>query len=177
MLAGNCPPLTYGGEFMGSFETTCNYRTGRQNLGLDASQADIKTRKVAIDNARDNVRRLPATVLARYGRLLAVFRPAQTVQIDADWLGAARWPVWAWVTSFWVLLPLAAVGSVVLLRSRRFQWPLVAPAVVVVLVATVTFGDPRYHTMADLGVVVLAAVAVCHVVGRHRQRPAVPPSA
>jgi hypothetical protein len=177
MLAGNCPPLTYGGEFMGSFETTCNYRTGRQNLGLDASQADIKTRKVAIDNARDNVRRLPATVLARYGRLLAVFRPAQTVQIDADWLGAARWPVWAWVTSFWVLLPLAAVGSVLLLRSRRFQWPLVAPAVVVVLVATVTFGDPRYHIMADLGVVVLAAVAVCHVVGRHRQRPAVPPSA
>jgi hypothetical protein len=119
---------------------------------------------------RDNVRRLPVTVLARYGRLVGVFRPAQTVRIDAEWLGTARWPVWAWVTSFWLLLPVAAVGSALLLRSRRFQWPLVAPAVVVVGVATVTFGDPRYHTMADLGVVVLAAVAACAVVFPTRPR-------
>ncbi|HET8619433.1 MAG TPA: glycosyltransferase family 39 protein [Acidimicrobiales bacterium] len=176
MLAGNCAPETYGGEFMGSFHTVCNYRTGRQNPGLDASQADIKSREAALDNMRDNVRRLPVTVLARYGRLVGVFRPAQTVQIDADWLATARWPVWAWVTSFWILAPLAAVGSVLLLRAHRFQWPLVAPAVVVVGVATVTFGDPRYHTMADLGVVVLAAVAACAVVGRFTHRRTVPPS-
>ncbi len=106
------------------------------------------------------------TVIARYGRVLAVFRPAQTVGIDADWLGSARWPVWAWVTSFWILVPLAVAGSVLLRRSRRFQWPLVAPAVIVALVVTVTFGDPRYHTMADLGAVILAAVAVCAVVRR-----------
>ena len=45
-----------------------------------------------------------------------------------------------------------------------------APAVLVVLVATVTFGDPRYHTMADLGVVVLTAVAACEVVRRRQRR-------
>jgi len=177
MLAGNCPPRTFGGEFMGSFDTACNFRLAKQNPGLDASQADVQGRDVALDNMRDNVGRLPATMLARYGRLVAVFRPAQTVQIDADWLGTAKWPIWAWVTSFWFLAPMAAVGSVLLLRSRRFQWPLVAPAVVVVLVATVTFGDPRYHTTADLGVVVLAAVAACAAIGRLTRRRTVPPSA
>lgn len=176
LLAGNCPPRTYGGEFIGSFDTACNFRVARQNPGLDASQADVAAREAALDNMRDNVRRLPVTVLARYGRLVAVFRPAQTVRIDADWLGTAKWPVWAWVTSFWFLVPLAAVGSVLLLRSRRFQWPLVAPAVIVVGVATVTFGDPRYHTMADLGVVVLAAVAACAVAGRFTHRRTVPRS-
>ncbi len=170
MLAGNCPPRTYGGEFMGSFDTVCNYVVARQNPGLDASQADVESRSVAIDNMRDNAGRMPATVLARYGRLVAVFRPAQTVQIDADWLGAVRWPVWAWATSYWLLVPLAVAGSVILRRSRRFQWPLVAPAVVVVLVATLTFGDPRYHIMADLGVVVLTAVAACEVVRRRQRR-------
>jgi hypothetical protein len=171
MLAGNCPPSTYSGEFMGSFDTLCNFRTATRNPGLDASQADSEARAVAVDNMRDNIDRLPATVLARYGRLVAVFRPAQTVGIDADWLGAARWPVWAWVTSFWVLLPLAVAGSVLLRRARRFQWPLVAPAVIVVGVATVTFGDPRYHTMADLGAVVLAAVAVCVLLRRLGRPP------
>src|SRR5262245_34063642 len=170
MLAGNCPPSTYGGELMGRSDATCVFVLGSQNPGLDTSQLDGEARSVAIDNMRDNAGRMPATVLARYGRLVALFRPAQTVQLAADWLGAARWPVWAWVTSYWLLVPLAFAGSVVLRRHRRFQWPLVAPAVVVVLVATVAYGEPRYHAMADLGVVVLAAVAACELARRLRPR-------
>ena len=170
LLAGNCPPLTYGGEFMGGFDTRCNFTVSRQNRGLDASQMDIKSRSAAIDNILGNERRMPATVLARYGRLLAVYRTTQTVEIDANWYGSARWPVWAWVTSYWLLVPLAVAGGIILRRSRRFQWPLVAPAVLVVLLATVTFGDPRYHIMADLGVVVLVAVALCEVVRRGQRR-------
>jgi hypothetical protein len=166
LLAGNCPPRTYGGELLGSFDVRCNHQRARRNPGLDASEADAQARHIALDNTRDNVEQLPSTILARYGRTIGVFRPAQTVEIDANWFGSATWPVWAWVTSFWVLAPLATYGSVVLWRSRRFQWPLVAPAVIVLLVVTVAFGDPRYHTMADLGIVVLAAVAVDHLLTR-----------
>jgi hypothetical protein len=173
LLAGNCPPRTYGGELVGSFDVRCNHQRARRNPDLDASQADAQASHVALDNMRDNLKRLPATILARYGRTIGVFRPAQTVDIDANWFGSATWPVWLWVTSFWVLAPLAAYGSVFLWRSRRFQWPLVAPAVIVLLVVTVAFGDPRYHTMADLGIVVLAAVALNELARRFtHSRPA-----
>jgi 4-amino-4-deoxy-L-arabinose transferase-like glycosyltransferase len=170
LLAGNCPPTTYVGERMGSYDTTCNFQRSMKNPGLDASQADVDARRAALDNMRDNISYLPATVVARLGRVLGVFRPAQTVGIDADWLGSAAWPVWAWVVSFWLLVPVAVVGSLVLRRSRRFQWPLVAPAVIVVTVVTATFGDPRYHTMADLGAIVLAAVALQRLVPRSSDR-------
>jgi hypothetical protein len=170
LLAGNCPPETYEGEYMGSFVITCNIQRAMQNPGLDASQADGDARRVALDNMRDNLAHLPATVAARFGRVFGVFRPAQTVNIDAGWFGGATWPVWAWVTSFWLLVPLAVYGSLVLRRSRRFQWPLVAPAVIVATVVAVTFGDPRYHTMADLGVIVLSAVALHRLLPRSSDR-------
>ncbi|MGH9248337.1 MAG: glycosyltransferase family 39 protein [Acidimicrobiales bacterium] len=160
LLSGNCPPSTYAGELIGSFDIRCNVAASAQRPDRDPSQADIENRDAAIDNMRDNIDRLPATLAARYGRLLGVFRPAQTVGIDANWLNSATWPVWAWITSFWVVALLAAYGSAILRRSRRFQWPLVAPVVIVVIVVSGAFGDPRYHTMADLGLVVLAAVAI-----------------
>jgi hypothetical protein len=166
LLAGNCPPSTYSGERVGSYAAWCRQVYDIPLRDLDASQADVEARNLAFDNMRDNLGRLPATILARYGRAIAVFRPAQTVAIDASWFGSATWPMWAWVSSFWVVMPLAAFGSALLRRSRRFQWPLVAPVVIVLLVVTVAFGDPRYHTLADLGLVVLAAVALDHLVRR-----------
>jgi Dolichyl-phosphate-mannose-protein mannosyltransferase len=160
LLSGNCPPTTYSGQALGSFDIRCTVAIGLQMPELDRSQGDIENRNAAFDNMRDNVDRLPATILARHGRLVGVFRPAQTVDIDASWLNSATWPVWAWISSFWLVAPLAVYGSVLLRRSGRFQWPLVAPVAIVLLVVTVAFGDPRYHTAADLGVIVLAAVAV-----------------
>jgi hypothetical protein len=170
LLSGNCPPTTYSGQALGSFEIRCAVAIGLQMPDLDRSQGDIENRKAAFDNMRDNIDRLPATILARYGRLVGIFRPAQTVHIDTSWLNSATWPVWAWTSSFWLVAPLAVYGSVLMRRSGRFQWPLVAPLAMVLVVVTVAFGDPRYHTAADLGVVVLAAVALDHLL-LHR-RPA-----
>jgi Dolichyl-phosphate-mannose-protein mannosyltransferase len=172
LLAGNCPPSTYTGQAMGHFDISCNMRLARRGSGLDRSERDVEARDAALDNMRTNIQRLPATVLARYGRVVGVFHPAQTVAVDAKWMGlrSVTWPVWAWVTSFWLMALLAAYGSVVLLRSRTFQWPLVAPLVIVLVVVTVAFGDPRYHTLADLGIVVLAAVTIDRML-RYRAQP------
>jgi 4-amino-4-deoxy-L-arabinose transferase-like glycosyltransferase len=170
LLSGNCPPAgTYGGEALGSFSLGCVVVRGRAQPELDESEFDIDARHAAFANMQENIDRLPKTILARYGRLVGVFRPAQTVDIDASWLNSANWPVWAWITSFWALMPLAVYGSVLMRRSRRFQWPLVAPLVIVIITTTVAFGDPRYHTPADLGLVVLAAVALDHLMRRRRQ--------
>jgi 4-amino-4-deoxy-L-arabinose transferase-like glycosyltransferase len=169
LLSGNCPTAgTYGGDALGSFNLGCVVVRGKSHADFDESQRDIDSRRAAFTNMRENIDRLPKTVLARYGRLVGVFRPAQTVGIDAAWLNSATWPVWAWITSFWVLVPLAVYGSVLMRRSRRLQWPLVAPLVIVILTTTVAFGDPRYHTPADLGLVVLAAVALDHLVRRRQ---------
>jgi hypothetical protein len=98
--------------------------------------------------------------------MLGVFHTGQMVEYAATWFGSATGPVWAWLTSFWFILPFAAGGSVLLRRSRTFQWPLLAPAVLAVLVVSVAYGEPRYHTPADLGIVVLAAVAATRLL-RH----------
>jgi hypothetical protein len=167
LLAGNCPPHTYGGDLVGSYDFRCNqYVAAVAYADLDASARDTKARRHAFTYMRDNLEHLPAVVLARYGRVLGVFRPSQTVGIAARWAGSATWPVWAWVASFWLVAPLVVYGGVLLHRSRTFQWPLLAPLVIVVLVVTVAYGEPRYHTLADLGLLVLAAVALDHLLPR-----------
>ena len=170
--AGNCSATTYRGELMGFYDGNCSIAFYMRKLtNLDEAQSDIELRRAAFDNMRDNIDRLPATVLARYGRTLAVFRPTQTVGFTAAWAGGATWPVWAWVTAFWVVAPLAAYGSVLLRRSGTFQWPLVAPLLIALLVVTVAYGEPRYHTSADLGLVVLAAVGLDRLARRDGRQP------
>ena len=166
LLMGNCPPATYSGDLMGFLDNGCGFRLIGSRTDLDRSQADAVVRRAALDNMRDNLDRLPVTILARNGRMLGVFHTEQMVEFAAHWFGSVRWPVWAWITSFWVILPLGVAGSILLRRSRTFQWPLVAPMVLVVLVVSVSYGEPRYHTPADLGIVVLAAVALVHLLAR-----------
>ena len=168
LLIGNCPPGVYSGELIGYHDNRCLSQLTSSMPGLDRSQRDGLSRRAAFDNMLDNVDRLPATVLARYGRVIGVFRPGQTVGFVADWLGSATWAVWAWVASFWLVAALGAYGSALLRHVGAFQWPLLAPLVIVVLVVTIAYGEPRYHTPADLGLVVLAAVALDRFAGRLR---------
>jgi 4-amino-4-deoxy-L-arabinose transferase-like glycosyltransferase len=166
LLMGNCPPATYSGHLIGLADNRCGFRLTVGHPHFDRSQGDVEARRAALHNMRDNLDRLPVTALARNGRMLGVFHPRQMVDFAAHWFGSATWPVWAWLVSFWLILSLAVYGSVVLRRSRTFQWPLVAPAVLVVLIVTVSYGELRYHTLADLGIVVLAAVAVNRLLAR-----------
>jgi 4-amino-4-deoxy-L-arabinose transferase-like glycosyltransferase len=166
LLAGNCAPATYSGGLIGFFDGTCIFDISARNPDFDRSQTDIEARRVAFENVRRNLDRLPATVLARHGRMLGVFHPGQVVEFARTWFGSATWPVWAWLASFWVVAALAVYGYVLLRRSGTFRWPLVAPAVIVALVVTVSYGEPRYHTPADLGIVVLAAVALDRLLRR-----------
>ena len=103
LLAGNCPPTTYSGDLLGFYDIRCIRQLGPQHARPRPVAGGHRVRSAAFDNMRDNVDRLPATVLARHGRMLGVFRPAQTVDFAASWFGSATWPVWAWVTSFWLL--------------------------------------------------------------------------
>ncbi len=63
-----------------------------------------------------------------------------------------------------------AVPGILILRRRRVPvWPLLAFAAnVVVVVAAVTFGQPRYRAPVDVAVTVLAAVALSVLLRRRR---------
>lgn len=161
LLAGNCPPATYlGGDRLGYFDSRCEFDITHQNLDLDRSQVDELSRRAALRNIGGHLAGLPLVVLARYGRTLALYRPSQTVSLTAFWMSTPTWPIWAWVASYWVLFALAIAGGLHAWRSGRFLLPLLAPLAVAGAAVTIAFGEPRYHAIADLGVVVLAAAGL-----------------
>jgi hypothetical protein len=122
---------------------------------------------------RHNLDRMPVVVPARFGRLLAVFRPSQTVGFVASWMTTSTKPIWAWVISYWVLLLLAIVGVIHARRSRAFILPLLGPVIIVVVSVAISYGEPRYHTPSDLSIIVFAAVALERLIWRRREEPAI----
>ncbi len=163
LLLGNCPPATYSGTLLGWHDSTCLSAISVTHREDDRSEVDVLARKRAVKNIANNLGRLPVVVPARFGRLLAVFRPSQTVAFVASWMKTSTKPIWAWVVSFWVLLLLGVYGLVIARRQRAFLLPLLAPALIVIVNVATSYGEPRYHTMSDLGIIVLAAVALDRV--------------
>jgi 4-amino-4-deoxy-L-arabinose transferase-like glycosyltransferase len=169
LLAGNCPPATYSGKLIGFYGGNCLFKVAVAHPGVDRSVLDPIQRDLAFENMVDNVDRLPATIAARVGRTVGVFRPTQTVGFVADWMTTDTGPIWAWVISFWILVPLAVVGVISARRSRAFLLPLLGPLVIVLITVALSYGEPRYHTLADLGIIVLAALGVERLVSRLRR--------
>ena len=137
---------------------------------MDRSQVDRVARNAAVDNIVHNLDKLPVVVPARFGRAFAVFRPSQTVGFVASWMTTGREPIWAWVISYWFLVPLAVIGAIHVRRTRAYVLPLVGPIVIVCVSVAISYGEPRYHTPSDLGVVVLAALGLDRVVARITRR-------
>ncbi len=79
---------------------------------------------------------------------------------------------WAGFVSFWLLVPFA-VGGAVLLRSRgRALWPLLSTIVVVTLVSALFYGLLRFRAPAEVTLVVLAVVAMAELQARLADGPA-----
>jgi len=175
-LAGNCTPGSYEGARIGFWDNTCLVTLVNQHPDYNAAQVDSAARRQGWENLTDNSDRWPVTVAARYGRLLAVFRPGQTVDFVAQWMGVDNWLIWAWVVSFWVLFPLSIAGFVLARRRDCWTWPLVVPFLVVLVEMLVFYGEPRYHSVADLGVVVLAAFTVDRIYAARAPAPRGPSS-
>lgn len=173
LLVGNCPPSSYRGDWIGFFDKTCRHELTLAHPGLDRSQIDTLSRRRALENLVDHAGRLPVVVPARLGRMLALYNPSQTVDWVANWMTTGTAPIWAWVASFWVLLVLAAFGVVRALRTGVFLLPLAAPLVIAVVLAAVSYGEPRYHSVADLGIIVLASAGLRALVlrARHERAP------
>ena len=170
-VGANCHD-TYYGPLIGSWKFQC-YGTDR--VPGDESERFAVYRRRGMDYLADHAGRLPVVVAARLGRVLDVYQPwgqgAFLASAEGRNVKAQRAGLLAW----WLLVPWAIAGAVLLRRRREpALLVLLAPVALVLLVAATSYGSTRFRFAAEPGLVVLGAVAVDAVLGallRARSRP------
>lgn len=95
----------------------------------------------------------------------------QNVRVNWAVEGRGRWPTRVGFVEYFVLVPLAVGGLVLLYRRRIPLSPLLAMPVVITITAAFTFGITRYRMPVDVTLVILAAVAMDALLGRFRASP------
>ncbi len=132
--------------------------------GGTENEAEVSARLRAdgVAYARDHLGELPAVMAARVGRTVGLYRFDQQTNFAAAEGRNVTWERRG-TRSFQLLAVVGAIGVVVALVRRRFEWRrallLVPPAAVLVVVA-LTYGNPRFRAAAEPAFVVLAALAV-----------------
>jgi 4-amino-4-deoxy-L-arabinose transferase-like glycosyltransferase len=154
VLAGaNCAKAYYGSDLGGwRFDCISPRRTFRE--GVQAA----RWRREGIDYATGHAGRWPALVPVRVLRTWDLWQPRRQVE-SAE--GRARWAEIAGVAAYYLLLPLAIGGGVLLWRRNRGMAAiLLAPALLVTLSSAIGYGNPRFRHAFELSIVVLAALAL-----------------
>jgi 4-amino-4-deoxy-L-arabinose transferase-like glycosyltransferase len=162
MAAASCHATFYGSS-IGYKNYTC-LRTQTQQAttpSMDQSQQDRALRKVATKYVKSHIRRLPLVVLARWGRVLEVFKPYQDLRSNGLRHVQGKKIAYVVIWAFYVSLILGIAGAVVLRRSRLAPlFPLLALPAAVLLSVAVTFGQQRYRAPMQPTLVILGAVAL-----------------
>jgi 4-amino-4-deoxy-L-arabinose transferase-like glycosyltransferase len=131
----------------------------------DQSVVNADYRHLGLEYAKDNLSDLPRVAAIRVARTWGLFDPASGVKFGQN-EGRERPVGWAGYVSWWVIVPVAVAGAVVLHQRRRTLWPLLAPFVVVTLIAAAFYGLLRFRVPAEVSVVVLAGVALAELQAR-----------
>jgi 4-amino-4-deoxy-L-arabinose transferase-like glycosyltransferase len=164
VLAGANCPATYRGVDLGSWDFGCI--SARRTL-REGVQAD-RWRSQGLHYARAHVSRLPVVLVVRLLRTWDFWQPRRQVQFAES---RAPWADEAGVACYYLLLPLAALGAVLLWgRGRRTAWILLSPLALVTLSTLLGYGLPRFRHAAEPSLVVLAAIALVTLAERRRTR-------
>ena len=110
----------------------------------DQSQHSARYRAEGVHYARTHLSRLPFVALAREGRVWSAWRVDQMVWLNVG-EGREQWASRIGVVQWWLLVPLAVVGAVVLRRRRVSLLPLLAMFALVAIVALAFYGIPRFR--------------------------------
>jgi 4-amino-4-deoxy-L-arabinose transferase-like glycosyltransferase len=136
----------------------------------DRSVVSNALRSDGLHFIREHLPRLPVVVAVRVARVWSLYAPGQMASYNTG-EGRDVAVSWAGFVTFWLLVPCAAVGAVMLRRRRVPITPLIAQFVVVTITAAAIYGLVRFRIPAEVSIVVLAAVAVDGWWGR-RPEPA-----
>jgi 4-amino-4-deoxy-L-arabinose transferase-like glycosyltransferase len=182
----NCD-ATYGGSQLGLWRESFS-TLGDAARGLPQAQAcfegfDIRDRhfdEVAVANkhlragagyAGHHLGSLPKVAVVRVLRTWGVYAPGQQVSFESLEGRPRAWQMRGTVL-YWLLAPLAVVGTVLLRRRKRLLFPLAATAATVTIGAALTYGQQRFRIAAEPAILVLAAVTLAELVRAARRRQA-----
>ena len=138
---------------------------------FDESKAASTDTRAGLSYARHHLGSLPKVTAVRVLRTWGLYAPRQQVSFESL---EGRPRAWQLLGTFmyWVLVPFAIAGAVLLRCRRRLLWPLVATAVTVTITAASTYGQQRFRIAAEPAILVLAAVTLVEISGSLRRRRA-----
>lgn len=168
LASGTCD-RTYYGEAIGYWNIYC-VTDILDHRGLTLTNSDESTRAAvykdeSVTYIRNHLDRLPAVLLARWGRITGLYRPLQQAGFDVFPEGRDKWVAYTSLGNYYVLAVLAVFGVRTLRRRHIPVFPLIAPIVTVFVSVTLTFAQNRYRASAEGVLCLLAAVAIDAAIG------------
>ena len=131
----------------------------------DRSVVSNALRHDGLEFIKDHLSRLPVVVGVREARVWNLYVPGFMANYNKN-EGRDVAVSWAGFFAFWILVPCAVYGAVLLRRRRVPITPLVSQFVMVAVIAAAIYGLVRFRVPAEVSLVVLAAVAVDRLAGR-----------
>jgi len=166
-LAGaNCDPVYYGSD-VGKWEVDCiGVEAGPAPADFNEAAAFDEAGREGVRYALDHLDRVPVVVAARLARTWGLYSPFQVPE------GRSATLTRIGAVAYFLLIPMALYGFVLLRRRRVPVWILTAPLITVTLTTVVAYGSVRFRHSAELPLVVLAAVALDELGRRVAKRSA-----
>jgi len=172
----NCDP-TYHGPQTGLWRETFTQNATAQPpsqaqacfAGFDIADPNFDEAKASSSDlhdglayARHHAGSLPKVATVRVLRTWGLYAPNQQIDFESLEGRPRAWQLRGTVL-YWIMLPFAVAGVVMLRRRRRLVWPFVASAVTVTVVAAATYGQQRFRIAAEPAILVGAAVGFVEV--------------
>jgi hypothetical protein len=178
LLSTNSGSLAYGANcdtayYSGLIGTWPCYPRLTVAPGRDEADVSAQLRHDGLSYAGDHVGRLPAVAAVRLLRSFDFWSPASATRLEAGIGDRDITTYRAGVIAYYLLLPFAIAGAVIVRRRRLASLGiLLAPVALVAVVSVLGYGTPRFRVPAEIPIVVLAAVALGALLDRRAQRVA-----
>jgi hypothetical protein len=155
VLGANCPQTYYGPE-LGSWNIFCSIDVPPAQ---DQSVESARQFDTGVHYLDRHWSRAPIVAAARVGRVWDFYEPLQMVDFDVN-EGRPAPASFAGLLCYYLLLPFAVAGVILLRRRSVKVWPLLVSAVAVTVIAALSYGTVRFRAEFEVSLVVLASAAM-----------------